>query len=133
MNIDPNYAICVYRDNPKQIIDYIADSLGFDVCIDDGIRMIGPGNFRTHVSISVLNSNSIPIFELSYCGWGAYKNCFYLWTNSASRLMEDQYCVNYTPVSNIINRIKQTYIDYRQKQKIDHQQDIKQAGLVYDV
>ena len=122
MNVDPNYAICVYRDNPKQIIDYIADSLGslgFDVFV------FGPDN---HISIFLLDNNNNSLIELYYC-W----HCFYLWTNSDPRLLEDQYCVNYTSVSNIINRFLHVYRNYRQQQKIDHQQDIRQAGLVYDV
>lgn len=119
MNIDPNYAICVYRDNPKQIIDYIADSLGFDVVV------FGPSN---NISIFLLDNNKNSLIELYYC-W----HNFYLWTKDTPRLIDDQYCVNYTPVSNIINRFLHVYHNYRRQQKIDHQQDIKQAGLVYDV
>jgi hypothetical protein len=119
MNIDPNYAICVYRDNPKQIIDYIADSLGFDVFVH------GPG---TNISIFLLDNNKNSLIELYFC-W----HSFYLWTKDTPRLLEDQYCVNYTPVSNIINRFLHVYHNYRRQQKINHQQDIKQAGLVYDV
>jgi hypothetical protein len=130
MNIDPNYAICVYRDNPKQIIDYIKDSLGFDV-------FVGPGNnisssWHPHssnsISIFLLDNNKNSLIELYF-----YWHSFYLWTKDTPRLLDDQYCVNYTPVSNIINRFLHVYHNYRRQQKIDHQQDIKQAGLVYDV
>jgi hypothetical protein len=127
MNIDPNYAICAYRDYPKQIIEYIKDSIGISICIDDGTRS---GN--SHMSIFVLDNNNNPILELYYCNYGAYRD-FYMWTDGAPRLLEYQYNVNFVPVSNIINRIKQTYIDYRRQQKADHQQDIKDAGLVYEV
>lgn len=119
MNIDPNYAICVYRDNPRPIVDYIVSSLGFDVFV------FGPSN---NISIFLLDNNKNPLIELYY-----YKRCFYLWTNGSPRLLTNTYCVNFTPVSNIINRFLHVYRNYRQQQKIDHQQDIRQAGLVYDV
>lgn len=122
MNIDPNYAICVYRDNPKQIIDYIADSLGFDVVVAGG-KGLGHA-----VTIFLLDNNKNSLIELYYC-W----HSFYLWTKDTPRLLDDKYCVNYTPISNIINRFLHVYHNYRRQQKIDHQQDIKQAGLVYDV
>ena len=132
MIVDPNYAICVYRDNPSQIIDYIKDALGFDVCVNDGIRRPGPGVIA-HIGLFLLDNNKNPLIELYYCGYGAYKNCFYIWSNGAPRLMEDQYCVNYTPVSNIINRFLHVYHNYRRQQKIDHQENIRQAGAAYEV
>ena len=107
----------------KQVIDYIVDSLGFDV----HVSAITDNN----ISIFLLEKQddyNIPLIELYYC-W----HSFYLWTQYMPRLLEDQYCVNYTPVSNIINRFLHVYHNYRQQQKIDHKQDIKQAGLVYDV
>jgi len=123
MNIDPNLAICTYSDNIKQIIDYIRDSLGFDVFV------AGPGKGLGHdITIFLLDNNKNSLIELYYC-W----NCFYLWTNGDPRLLDDEYCVNYMPVSNIINRFLHVYHNYRRQQKIDHQQNIKQAGLVYDV
>ena len=130
MIVDPNYAICVYRDNPKQIIDYIKDALGFNVCIDDNNNKLC---LNSHISIFLLDDNKNSLIELYYCGIGSYKNCFYLWTNGSPRLIEDQYCVNYTPVSNIINRFLHVYHNYRRQQKIDHQENIRQAGEVYEV
>ena len=121
MNIDPNFAICTYKDDPRQIMDYIADSLGFDV------HIYGPER-RNSISIFLLDNDRNPLIELYYC-----KPFFYLWMNGAPRLLDDEYCVNYTPVSNIINRFLHVYHNYRQQQKIEHQQDIKQAGLVYEV
>lgn len=118
MNIDPDYAICAYKDDPKQIIDYIRDSLGF------GVHVFGLGNY---ISMFLSDNNKNSLIELFYCD-----RCFYLWTNGAPRLMENQYCINNTPVSNIINRFLHVYHNYRRQQKIDHQQDIKQAGLVYE-
>lgn len=119
MIIDPNCTICTYKDNPKQIIDYIADSLGFNVFV------FGPGNY---ISMFLSDNNENSLIELFYC-----EGCFYLWPAGAPRLMENQYCVDYTPVSNIINRFLHVYHNYRQHQKINHQQDIRQAGVAYDV
>lgn len=119
MNIDPDFAICTYSDDPRQVIDYIADSLEFVV------HVYGPNN---NISVFLLDNNKNTLIELYYC-W----NCFYLWTNGDPRLLNDEYCVNYTPVSNIINRFMHAYHNYRRQQKIDHKEDIKQAGLVYDV
>ena len=119
MNIDPNYAICTYKDDPRQVMDYIIDSLG------SVVHIYGPNN---NISIFLMDNNNIPLIELYYC-W----HSFYLWTKDTPRLLDDQYCVNYTPVSNIINKFLHVYHNYRRQQKIDHQQDIKQAGLVYDV
>lgn len=119
MNIDPDFAICTYSNDPRQVMDYIINSLGFVV------HVYGPNN---NISIFLFDNDKKPLIELYYC-W----NCFYLWTNGDPRLLDDEYCVNYTPVSNIINRFMHVYHNYRRQQKIDHKEDIKQAGLVYDV
>ena len=128
MNIDPNYAICVFRDEPEQILKYIQQEVGLDIVLakdpDDNFCLI----------LRDGDSNNILYMYYRKDHYLEEKcRSFFIWDKGIAQTLHECYCVNFVPIGNIINRFRQTYIDYRRQQKADHQQDIKDAGLVYEV
>ena len=130
MNIDPNYAICAYRDYPKQILNYIKKAIGIDSKIV--INSDPAGNMR----LEMFGGSGRSLLSLYYCKdhyLEEKRQAFYIWGCEDVESLHENYCVNFVPIGNIINRFLHVYQNYRRQQKADHQQDIKDAGLVYEV